>query len=244
MFTTIQSAVRIYFDKHIFKQYSSEKMLLKAIVYRPSIFKFSQISQKRYVSYVQGQEPEPKIREYFYYIDHEGMLFLDDSKMKNFTSCFKEKKFLKFFFDRVKFNDTKRYKTEFPYLSLCGRERNYIRCDDTPIVFTHVIQDSSGMDKIQYNHAGEVLQIDFQPDHIYMNPETGRVYHPYPKDKVGSIGLIRSKLSIELSKYFEFEHGEQNGPSHIWWKDTKHLLQNNWIANTQRLGINSNKEIQ
>lgn len=28
----------------------------------------------RNVSYIQGQEPEPKIREYFYYIDHEGMV--------------------------------------------------------------------------------------------------------------------------------------------------------------------------
>lgn len=28
----------------------------------------------RNVAYVQGQEPEPKIREYFYYIDHEGMV--------------------------------------------------------------------------------------------------------------------------------------------------------------------------
>lgn len=25
-------------------------------------------------NYIQGQEPEPKIREYFYYIDHEGMV--------------------------------------------------------------------------------------------------------------------------------------------------------------------------
>lgn len=25
-------------------------------------------------NYVQGQEPEPKIREYFYFIDHEGMV--------------------------------------------------------------------------------------------------------------------------------------------------------------------------
>ncbi|CAH0726708.1 unnamed protein product, partial [Brenthis ino] len=29
--------------------------------------------QKRFVKYIQGQEPEPKIREYFYYIDHQGM---------------------------------------------------------------------------------------------------------------------------------------------------------------------------
>lgn len=28
----------------------------------------------RNVSYVQGQEPEPKVREYFYFIDHQGMV--------------------------------------------------------------------------------------------------------------------------------------------------------------------------
>lgn len=28
----------------------------------------------RRLHYVQGQEPEPKIREYFYYIDHQGMV--------------------------------------------------------------------------------------------------------------------------------------------------------------------------
>lgn len=32
------------------------------------------INVARHLSYVQGQEPEPKIREYFYYIDHEGMV--------------------------------------------------------------------------------------------------------------------------------------------------------------------------
>uniref|UniRef100_A0A9L0J3E7 Leucine rich repeat containing 24 n=1 Tax=Equus asinus TaxID=9793 RepID=A0A9L0J3E7_EQUAS len=42
------------------------------------------------VPYTQGQSPEPRTREYFYYVDHQGQLFLDDSKMKNFTTCFKE----------------------------------------------------------------------------------------------------------------------------------------------------------
>ena len=108
------------------------------------------------LTYTQGQSPEPKIREYFYYIDHEGMvrkftisffrnnssfqLFLDDAKMKNFTSCFKDKKFLKFFFNRLKLNNTKKYQAEFPYVSLCGNEINYIRCDDLPIVYTHVLK--------------------------------------------------------------------------------------------------------
>lgn len=57
-------------------------------------------------TYIQGQSPEARIREYFYYMDHQGMLFLDDSKMKNFTSAFKDKQFLKFFISRIKINDT------------------------------------------------------------------------------------------------------------------------------------------
>ena len=57
-------------------------------------------------TYIQGQSPEARIREYFYYMDHQGMLFLDDSKMKNFTSAFKDKQFLKFFITRIKKNDT------------------------------------------------------------------------------------------------------------------------------------------
>ena len=39
--------------------------------------------------YVQGQSPQAKVREYFYYIDHQGQLFLDDAKVKNFITCFK-----------------------------------------------------------------------------------------------------------------------------------------------------------
>ena len=62
------------------------------------------------MSYVQGQSPSPKTREYFYYVDHQGQvrrhltntdyrviyilfvhfqLFLDDTKVKNFITCFK-----------------------------------------------------------------------------------------------------------------------------------------------------------
>lgn len=33
-------------------------------------------SMTRYLHYVQGQSPEPKVREYFYYVDHQGMVRL------------------------------------------------------------------------------------------------------------------------------------------------------------------------
>ena len=66
-----------------------------------------QISKKCHTkSYIQGQSPEPRIREYFYYINDHGMLFLDDAKMKNFTSAYKDKQFIKFFVSRIKMNST------------------------------------------------------------------------------------------------------------------------------------------
>ncbi|EGD75175.1 hypothetical protein PTSG_12491 [Salpingoeca rosetta] len=86
------------------------------------------------LNYTQGQTVKGR-REYFYYIDHNGFLFLDDSMMKNFTSCLKDKPFLDFFFKRVEPNTTGRYEEEFPFLSRCGREFNFLRCDDTPLVY-------------------------------------------------------------------------------------------------------------
>ena len=62
--------------------------------------------------------------------------------MKNFTSNFKDKHFLKFFFTRLKSNDLGRYADEFPYISPCGRkEVNFVRAEDMPIVFTEIIDE-------------------------------------------------------------------------------------------------------
>uniref|UniRef100_A0A0P4VZJ5 Uncharacterized protein n=1 Tax=Scylla olivacea TaxID=85551 RepID=A0A0P4VZJ5_SCYOL len=172
----------------------------------------------RLLHYEQGQNPQPGIREYFYYIDHQGMLFLDDARMKNFTSCFKEKKFLQFFFSRIKFNETGHY-PDFPFLSLCGRERNYIRCDDLPLVFTHLITKETAegpQEHLAYGNAGETMSLPFQPSEICMQVETGRVYHP-ALERVGGVGLVRSKLAIQLSTHFIFGKGDEQPPTHIQW---------------------------
>ena len=71
--------------------------------------KFSDFRSCHSEPYIQGQSPEAKIREYFYYIDHQGQLFLDDAKIKNFTSCFKDKQFIKFFINRIKNNNSGYY---------------------------------------------------------------------------------------------------------------------------------------
>lgn len=207
-----------------FTKFSIKQSFLKCKTYS-----FAQFF--RSIKYVQGQELNPKEREYFYYINHEGMLFLDDAKIKNFTSCFKERKFLRFFFSRIKLNETGCYEETFPFVSLCGKEKNYIRCDDLPIVFTQLLKDSNGNDVLSYAHVGDQLIIPFRPDKIYMKPETGRVYHPaWPR--VGNVGLVRSKLAIELCKYFEFEKGEDKPPTHFTWNDKRLEIDINWVNNT------------
>ncbi|XP_017878588.1 UPF0598 protein CG30010 [Ceratina calcarata] len=191
----------------------------------------AQIFKRHYVKYVQGQSPEPRVREYFYYIDHQGMLFLDDARMKNFTSCFKDKKFLAFFFKRLKKNNVGRYTEDFPYVSLCGPERNFVRCDDLPIVFTKIVQRKNEIGEVEnwfsYAYAEELLMVPFEPDKLYMHVESGRVYHPAP-ERAGGIGLVRSKIAIDLSSFFEFEKGEENGPTHISWNKKKYILDNHW----------------
>lgn len=140
-----------------------------------------------------------------------------------------EKDFLVFFFKRLRLNESDRYADEFPYLSPCGRERNFIRCDDKPIVYTHLIENDSGETLLSYGGAGNAMTTEFLPSRICMLPNTGRVYHPAPA-KVGGIGLIKSSLAIELSKYFEFENGEDNPPTLFTWKGEKLYLTNDLIA--------------
>ena len=63
------------------------------------------------------------IREYFYYIDVHGQLFLHETTPKNITSCFKDKSFLDFFITRIVRNDKQNsyYKQGFHFKSPCGR---------------------------------------------------------------------------------------------------------------------------
>ncbi|KAM4628935.1 UPF0598 protein C8orf82 homolog [Polymixia lowei] len=191
------------------------------------------------VTYTQGQSPEPRIREYFYYIDHQGQLFLDDTKVKNFVTCFKDKQFLVFFFNRVRLNQSGRYEEHFPFLSLCGRERNFLRCDDRPLVFTHLLQEPVGAEDLaaqapgeapellSYCGGGEKLSVPFRPEALYMHPASGRVYHPC-LERFGGIGLVRSALAIELSPFFIYAPGEgQSGqPTHLLWGGQQHALTN------------------
>ncbi|XP_033924976.1 UPF0598 protein C8orf82 homolog [Melopsittacus undulatus] len=171
--------------------------------------------------YRQGQSPEPRMREYFYYLDHQGQLFLDDSKVKNFITCFKDVAFLSFFFKQLERNRSGRYEAEFPFLSRCGRERNFLRCEDRPIVFTHLLPGNSQL--LSYCGGGERLAVPFQPGMLTVFPDNGRLYHPAPA-KSGGVGLVRSALAWEWSSSFQYEQGQEQIPTHFLWEGRSYQL--------------------
>lgn len=60
---------------------------------------------------------------------------------------------------------------DFPFLSICGVERNFVRCDDLPLVFTKVIQKcnmETGVkeDWFSYAHADDLLMV-ISPNQLY-----------------------------------------------------------------------------
>ncbi|KAJ7986345.1 hypothetical protein DPEC_G00338960 [Dallia pectoralis] len=215
--------------------------LLRGLRYRKVIRSVTNLASRTEVTYRQGQSPEPRIREYFYYIDHQGQLFLDDTKVKNFVTCFKDKDFLVFFFSRLRRNESGRYQDLFPFLSLCGRERNFLRCDDRPLVFTHLMPairdtatvsagamgESGAPEQLSFCWGGDKLSVPFHPESLYMQPSSGRVYHPC-SEHLGGVGLVRSALAMELSPFFVYPPGQgQSGqPTHFLWAGQRHTLTN------------------
>ncbi|KAM3657402.1 UPF0598 protein C8orf82-like isoform 1-T1 [Ammospiza maritima maritima] len=173
--------------------------------------------------YQQGQRPEPGIREYFYYVDHQGQLFLDDTKVKNFVTCFKDVGFLSFFFRHLERNRSGRYQEHFPFLSRCGRERNFLRCSDLPVVFTQILPGPGGNSLLSYCGGGSKLVVPFQPGMLAVCPRNGRLYHPAP-ERVGGVGLVRWALAQELSSGFRFQDGPQQPPTHLLWQGKEHRL--------------------
>ncbi|XP_061865639.1 UPF0598 protein C8orf82 homolog [Colius striatus] len=130
--------------------------------------------------------------------------FLDDTKVKNFITCFKDVTFLTFFFTRLEPNRSGRYEREFPFVSRCGAERNFLRCEHRPIVFTRLLPPDASSSAsscsrravLSFCGGGERLAVPFRPEALVMLPENGRLYHPAP-GRAGGAGPVRSALALE-----------------------------------------------
>ena len=131
--------------------------------------------------------------------------------------------FLAFFFKRLEPNRSGRYEAEFPFLSPCGRERNFLRCEDRPIVFTQLLPGSGAGRLLSFCGGGERLAVPFRPESLAVSPENGRLYHPAP-GTAGGVGLVRSALALEWSSCFEYGEGAARPPTHFVWEGRRYRL--------------------
>lgn len=131
--------------------------------------------------------------------------------------------FLVTFFSRLRPNHSGRYEASFPFLSLCGRERNFLRCEDRPVVFTHLLAPDSESPRLSYCGGGEALAIPFEPARLLPLAANGRLYHPAP-ERAGGVGLVRSALAFELSTCFEYRPESPTVPSHVHWQGRRIAL--------------------
>ena len=122
--------------------YSAFAMLLLLFVF------FTKICRRRRCCccWTIRYEQQALERRYFFHVDLQGRLFLEETEPKNIATCLKQDKFLAFFFKRVRRNDlgwgigddvaeSDRALEDYPFVSKCGDEMNFIRPADQAIVF-------------------------------------------------------------------------------------------------------------
>ncbi|KAG0270036.1 hypothetical protein DFQ27_001000 [Actinomortierella ambigua] len=172
-------------------------------VIKPAVSPSLAVSPPPDPSLVERLEHEHGIRPYFYHLDVHGQLFLHDTYPRNFTSCFKDPKFLDFFFSRIQPNDRagdppefQRLHQQYPWISPCGKEMNFVEVADVPVVY-HSLRDGHLV------WAG-TKTTPFLPDRLFVSESTGRIYHTLPPAiqqrwshmKKPPLGLLKSSLVL------------------------------------------------
>lgn len=240
-------------------------------------------------SYVQGQYVEnQKQREYFYFLDHHGQVFLRSNIIlkcltfgflaffgrhqnqefyivlqryvcqciflnnHNIFFVVLEKKFLEFFFKKLRNNESSRYDKNFPFVSNCGLERNYLRCDDLPFVVSFLDEKNDLIQLNQINSSHWLFKFD--PENLFHNPNNGRLYYLledkeiFKQEKLCSndprrlkhldnlpcrIALVKSEISIRL---MERVHSEDDNKSlKFEYKSKVYNLNNDQASKASKL---------
>jgi acyl-coenzyme A thioesterase PaaI-like protein len=122
-------------------------------------------------------------RDFYYHLDTLGTLTIDGAVQD-------DPWFLDFFFRRLAPTANPHYQ-DHPFVSRCGDEMNYLRPDDTPIVYTH-------FDGIRL-YYGASLNVLFHADRLSYSPE-GILYH---WALVGERGRLVPQIAMEIAKHIK-----------------------------------------
>jgi hypothetical protein len=150
-------------------------------------------------------------RRYFYNIDLQGRLFLEETSPKNIATSIKDERFLDFFFSRIRranqneveFLRENGASDDYPFVSRCGAETNFIRPAATPIVFHSLVNDTL--------FYGGSLEVPFESDRLAISKQSGKFYyrifdgHPNEEGSASGgtnpmeYGLICTSVGVVLS---------------------------------------------
>ena len=142
----------------------------------------------------------------------KGGLYLEETKHRNFTSCFKDKQFVNFFNKQLRPNtdqrilttDVDEYARNCPYVSLCGQERNFVTPEDPLSALVFVEYD---MMTEEFIYQGSLLREKLIPSQLTLSTTTGRLYHPitaFPRLKQ-QIGLLHPMLCQQFTENVSYD---------------------------------------
>ncbi len=119
-------------------------------------------------------------RDYFYEVDVRGVVTLEGHEQD-------DPWFLDTLYRRLAASANPEV-PDYPFVSRCGEEMNYLRPADTPIVYT-------SFDGRRLGYGGS-LSIAFRPEELRVS-EHGVLYHAAP---VGLIGRCAPSVAVEIAK--------------------------------------------
>eukprot|EP00980_Cylindrotheca_fusiformis_P004995 scaffold1062_cov130-Cylindrotheca_fusiformis.AAC.1 len=161
----------------------------------------------------------------------------EETVPKNIASSIKDEKFLNFFFSRIRWVQPEKTNIllegglcdQYPFVSLCGGEVNYIRPACSPIVFHSALFNGNNGDVLVY---GGSLTQPFDESRLAVSKNSGRLYHelahPLKGNKRGSdFGLLRSSIVIALAD--RLLPGTSDGSAWSFLRDDGSAVQIDWL---------------
>ena len=141
-------------------------------------------------------------RIYFYTIDMKGNLYHDDyyNSTLNPYNRLNDANFLDYFFKVLRHNDSDNYSSNYPFVSVCWNELNFVRYTDDicSLVFKDILEHHS--ENLILTYGGSLRQ-KFDPSCMALSEKTGRLYHSVSNHKhlVGSYGLLHPSICEFIS---------------------------------------------
>ena len=157
-------------------------------------------------------------REYFYTVNLKGNLVHDNTEIFDHD-------FVDYFYSHLKSNNTGMY-SEYPFVSQCGNEFNYLHALDTPFVFSRLENN-----RLFYTSS---LSFEFSRENLRFSSE-GILYHRSPLDMFGRIDI---QLVMELSKWIKpFGHYycyQDPNDTFLWVIEPLHPLENTSVLRPKK----------